>query len=609
MSINSEYRLISEKINDMKKHYRSLKDKTEDFVFSAVCIKYSIYKNPSLILNESDLEDSIVDGTNDGGADFILIDPNSDGASDLIIGQSKYKNTISKEEAKNAIHKMIDFYDQMIKRDYSTIRNDVINKFSRSYAEIGDESKIIFALYTSSPQNSIRTDSLKKILKERFEEEDKYELRVFFGSDIVNEIKEADSRRPYIENGILKLDTSKNFLEYGENAAIVNISAKSLQDLYGINGINLLSMNLRYFTKKQDLDFEIKKTMKENPDSFWYRNNGITIICEDYNIDGVELKLKNFSIINGGQTTYLVFKHLPQDTDFFIACKVITSQGNSQEEKDQFILDIAKATNSQKAIKDTDLKANAPEQLAFGRAIREKEVFYKTKRGETIPSNYKVEYKHTDYPAVGKLYLAGIYLLPGKSRNKPSIMKDSKYYNPIYKPEGSGIFNSCGIIKDLLYVDYYFRKVFINQYQKNAIPNRISFANNSRTLCIAFIGLSARLCQDNLDSDKFYNAIQNGVEDSTYEEKIYPLLKKFDKMTYIFNPSHEKNMDTIDSCLSSLFSALIKQGYKLFETQKEKDQSLIETNYLKKDSSFFKIVSWAWDDLIEEIEKNRHIFR
>ena len=53
------------------------------------------------------------------------------------------------------------------------------------------------------------------------------------------------------------------------------------------------------------------KTIREEPEKFWFYNNGITIIAEDYNTitsagsngDIEKFVLKNFSIINGAQTT------------------------------------------------------------------------------------------------------------------------------------------------------------------------------------------------------------------------------------------------------------------------------------------------------------------
>lgn len=520
MAANSNFTTIVDRIKTIKGMYPVLKGTSDDYSFSALCIKYSIYKNPALILNETELVEAIVDGTKDGGADFLLLDPNNSEASDLVIAQSKYWNKFSSEDAKNAVNKMVDFFQKLRASDFNNIRPDVVSRFQKLYAETGDESKFVFALYVSAPKNSIRVQTLNRIIEERLGDEEKYELRVYFGADIEDEIKEAESRRPYVEKGSLRLDEKGNCLEYGDDAVIVNISANSLKNLYATHLNNLLSMNLRFFTKKQDIDSEIKSTMANSPAEFWYKNNGITIICEDYDVDGRELKLKNFSIINGGQTTYLIYKNGPtnDDEDFYIVCKVIRAQGNSQDEKDQFILDIAKATNSQKAIKDTDLKANSREQLSFGRAMREKGVYYKTKRGEEIPADYKKDYRHSDYPGTGKLYLAGIYQLPAKSRNKPSTMKDINYYNPVFFSKDQ---KASGLIRDLLYVDSFFRNSFIPEYdRKYAGYPSISFANNSRTICIAFVGLAARLIQKNIDGNEFVQLISAEVNDSYYSDKF-----------------------------------------------------------------------------------------
>lgn len=608
MAANQNFTTIVARINSMKGMYPFLKNKADDYVFSALCIKYSVFKNPSLTLSESELMDCIVDGVNDGGADFLLLDPNNNEASDMMISQAKYWSKFSAEDAKNAVNKMIDFFQKLRASDFNNVRPEVVSRFQKCFAETGDESKFIFSLYISAPQNSIRIKTLKKIVEDRLGDEDKYELRVFFGGDIEEEIKEAESRRPYVEKDFLMLDKKENYLEYGEDAAIVSISAKSLKKLYATHLNNLLSMNLRYFTKKQDIDSEIKNTISLKPDSFWYKNNGITIICEDFEIDGRVLRLKNFSVINGGQTTYLIFKNGPteEDEDFFIVCKVIRAQGSSQDEKDQFILDIAKATNSQKAIKDTDLKANSMEQLNFGRAMREKGVYYKTKRGEDIPSNYKKDYLHSDYPGTGKLYLAGVFQLPAKSRNKPSTMKDVKYYNPVFMARDQ---KASGLIRDLLYVDYYFRNTYISEFDKKHIENPIvTFANNSRTICIAFVGLAARLVQGNIDGTEFVKLISSDVNDSYYEEKIYPKLKRFEDMTYIIKPSvMNGDKDVLDSKLSKMFDKLIREGYKTFNVSKSSNPSLVESNYLKKDASYYQILSGSWLDFMDVINECKDI--
>ena len=44
-----------------------------------------------------------------------------------------------------------------------------------------------------------------------------------FGDEIVDSIKELESRRPTVESGVLKIDETNNYLCYGDDAVVVNI--------------------------------------------------------------------------------------------------------------------------------------------------------------------------------------------------------------------------------------------------------------------------------------------------------------------------------------------------------------------------------------------------
>lgn len=609
MSKNSFELYIQQKIYTTKTQYCFLKNTTDAYAFSAVCIKYSIYKNPSLILSEHDLESSIIDGSYDGGVDFLLLDPNNTDAEDLLIGQAKYYSSITLDDAKNAVHKMIDFYQNMIHKNYEGLRDNVIHRFSSLYAEIGDESKIKFLLYTSAPQNSIKESSLRKIIRDRLGDDDKFELQVYFQKDVIEEIKESESRRPNVEDGKLVLDSTRNVLWFNDgNAAVVNISASSLKKLYADKGINLLSKNLRYFIKgKSDVNTDVKDTINNTPESFWYKNNGITIICDSFSIDAKELKLKNFSIVNGGQTTYLIFKNFNEENngDFFIVCKVISAQGRNEKEKDQFILDVAKATNSQKPIKQSDLKANAPEQLRFINALKENGVYYKTKRGEEVPKDYRDPWKNTDISEVGKLSLSGIFQLPGSSRNKPSIFYADRYYNPIFFSDQTKVGR---YIRDLLYIDNFFRNSFIPRFDKeNGSQPSILFAHNARTICIAYIALCSRIEQGNLNGFREYIVKANMA--SFYDDIFYSQLKNFDSLQWIIAPNQYKNKDELDFHLYELCFRIIRHGFKYFSFTHEKvDSSINETNFLKKDANYFSILKDYEYELFEEKKDDQIIF-
>ena len=530
------YKTIQDKIHSLKETYHSLRSKSDDYVFTILCVKASFFKNPALDFGDEQINSFFVDSTKDGGVDALFTDKNSE-TDNLIICQSKYYETIKFDDVRNAVSKMILFYKSMEHGEYEIANEKVQRRFLSLNAEVGEESKICFVFYTSALKNGIREDRITKLLQEYGLDSNKFEIQLYFADDIVDEIKESESRRPTVESGKIEIDSANNALIYQDSAAIVNVSAFSIKDLFATHSTNLLSRNLRYFVKKKDIDSSIKDTISKSPETFWFKNNGITIICDDFEIDGKQVKLKNFSIVNGGQTTTLLYKskEINKENDLFLPCKIIQTRGTTEDEKNLFSLEIAKATNSQKAIKQIDLKANAPEQVRFSNEMRNVGIFYQTKRGEVIPKDYKEDYKNTDLADVGKLCLAGIFQLPGSSRSKPSILYSEKYYNPIFNGNQSQI---CSLVKELLYIDNYFRKTFIFKFDK-AKENTVSaneiipFAHNSRTICIAFVVLASRYYYKNIKTSDLTFIFNHINTEKSYDDYFYDIFKNLNEINFI----------------------------------------------------------------------------
>lgn len=602
---DTSYEYIKTKISAYKETYPSLKDKADDYVFSAVAVKSNYYKNPAIDFNESDFDEMIVDGQYDGGVDILLTDPNSE-TSDLVIAQSKFYTHITMEDVVNALTKMGLFYKEMQQGHYERLNQKVQRRFLSLNSEVGDESKIHFVLYTSAPKSGIRKDRVIKKFREQFSDSSQFEIDILFGADIEEEIKESESRRPTVENGKIAIDAANNALEYGEDAVIVNVSAFSIKQLYAEHNTNLLSRNLRYHIAGRNIDKAIEETIQNDPEQFWLRNNGITIICDEFNVSGKVVHLKNFSIVNGGQTTYMLHKSsgISEQNDLFLPCKIIRVMGETEDEKNAFSLAIAKATNSQKAIKQVDLKANAPEQVRFGQAMRECGIFYQTKRGEVVPKSFKQKHLNTDLAAVGKLCLAGVFQVPCTSRSKPSSLYVDKYYNPVFNGNQSQIARLC---QELLYVDNYFR----TQYQKKFdadnkdVPNaneRIAFAHNSRTICIAFIAFASRYYQHNI-TDADMQVVSGAAQSDIMPDSIYDIFSNMEDIGYFVPNDVFNDKDKYESILDDLFNLIIEAGIRCYTMAKRYDNTLNATNYLKKDKNYYVILSDNWTTLSVKIKE------
>ncbi len=605
MEKNTSYETICSKIQILKESYPCLRKESNDHVFAVLCVKSNFYKNPSLSFTDSDIENILVDSQGDGGADALLTDPNSE-TSNLIICQAKYYQRITFDEVRDAVAKMILFYKSMKRGEYETVNAKVQRRFLTLDAEVGDESKVCFVFYTSAQKNGIREDRIQKLLQEHGLDNLNYEIQLYFADDVVDEIKESESRRPTVESGKIEIDQSGNYLEFGDDAVIVNVSAFSVKELYARYSTNLLSRNLRYYIKKRDIDDSINDTIRNSPESFWFKNNGLTIICDDFTISGREVKLKNFSIVNGGQTTTLLHKskEINREHDFFLPCKIIKIVGNTEDEKNMFSLEIAKATNSQKAIKQIDLKANAPEQVRFGIAMRNVGIFYQTKRGEDIPKAYREEYNNTDLVEVGKLCLAGMFQLPGSSRSKPSMLYLDKYYNPIFNGNQNQV---CLLIRELLYIDSYYRKIFIQQFDKEQenspfAAELIPFAHNARTICIAFATFAARYYNKNIVNADLKVIFENIQKEKAYDDYYYDIFRNIDNVAPLIPKKlFDTNKDKYDEVLYRLFETIILSGKRYYAIKKEADNTLSETNFLKIDRNYFAILKSDWYNIVDKI--------
>lgn len=98
------------------------------------------------------------------------------------------------------------------------------------------------------------------------------------------------------------------------SALVVTAQLKQLVELYNLVGDQLFRNNVRFGIKESfDVSGSIRKTLMEEPEHFWFKNNGVTLLIEnpDFQLrstDELQLgalepeKPPLFSIVNGAQT-------------------------------------------------------------------------------------------------------------------------------------------------------------------------------------------------------------------------------------------------------------------------------------------------------------------
>lgn len=142
--------------------------------------------------------------------------------------------------------------------------------------------------------------------------------------------------------------------------------------------------NIRYYlgaNEKIEVNYNMKQQLsQESSYLFGLLNNGVTIICDEIKLNSEELTLTNYQIVNGCQTSNVIFETLDQinrKEDIYLPIRLIATEDEDTKHN------IIKATNSQ-----TELK---PEQLAALSSVQKAlEVFYNAKRSS---NNFDLYYE------------------------------------------------------------------------------------------------------------------------------------------------------------------------------------------------------------------------
>ncbi len=210
---------------------------------------------------------------------------------------------------------------------------------------------------------------------------------------------------------------------------------KIIEDEQGnFRGSILFYDNPRDFLGFNDVNSEIKMTLEsEKHRNFPVLNNGLTIVSEDLNYKRRSLYLKNFQIVNGCQTTHILyeFKEDERIKNVYIPIKFISTKN------DLIKNDIIKATNNQTRIDKEELSALSDFQKiledfyeAMNKKVKEK-LYYERRKNQYLYQDVQKN-RIIDMKTQAKTFASMFLGLPHEA---------SGYYGKLTKRFGKDIFN------------------------------------------------------------------------------------------------------------------------------------------------------------------------
>jgi len=410
-TMNAKFRPIST-LSDDEKFNRFTREAEEEFSENAEFSK-SI---PRLILkmffnaSKEDIENALKGlGSNDHGLDAFWIDHHEKKYYFIQFKTRKHYNSKDNKDAKKEWFSLLNELNGKMSGNL-LFKNSRLKSIKEDFFSLEKYSceKIIFHLGNCSEEilncySDIRYYNQNDILE-------KYRLyheEYLDGEEVIPE-----SLTLAIQNYSNRTDNRTDFIYFTPRAiqgnsretCIFPISGNQVvQDLLK-QGTTILDRNVRGFLgAEQKINKEMIETAINNPESFYYYNNGITITCDNIKAESLrgnpKFTLTKPQIINGAQTVnslYDAYRKLikiyskmkddnptksAQDhmSKITVMCRVI--QGNKGNDTN-LTKNITRFNNTQNKVKLTDFFSNKKEQNRLKEILLNYDIDYNIKRGK-----------------------------------------------------------------------------------------------------------------------------------------------------------------------------------------------------------------------------------
>ncbi|MCW4003628.1 MAG: AIPR family protein [Candidatus Bathyarchaeota archaeon] len=229
--------------------------------------------------------------------------------------------------------------------------------------------------------------------------------------------------------------------------------------MFAQEGPRLFARNIRGYLGDTEINKSMKETVEKEPHNFWYYNNGVTMVCNDAKREtkGGEdiLLVERGQVINGQQTTRTLHNSDARATNVLVKVIKIPRVPGDDEQYDDLVNSIVRATNWQNYIAPSDLVSNDYIQVFLEKEFRKRGYQYIRKRMKK--SEAKTLFENQTFYQIDKRELAQAV---GACLFDPAVVRKGKeglFEDPYYK----SIFGSHT-------VSFYLSKYWLMKAVQNA---------------------------------------------------------------------------------------------------------------------------------------------
>lgn len=337
---------------------------------------------------------TITDGYHDMGIDAVY---NDVAQKKLILVQSKWRKdgngSVSQEEANTFVAGL----KRIINLDFDGCNTKVEAKQPEIAAAICDMDYQIEMIFCHTGSQNMDTYALRPIdeLLAQVNEDDTTELLVFVESklqDIYDYLANGQNSDNIVLDDVLLNNWGTIDAPYKAYYGTIPVAA--IGEWFTQYGNRLFAKNIRYYKGSTEVNQGIKEVLKNEPDKFFYYNNGIKILCKKitkkaaYSTDrntGLFV-LEGVSLVNGAQTTGTIGAVYAESPELLSSACVYIQMIDLGDASEEQAKQITKLSNTQNKIEGKDFASLDPNQERLRMELSFEGIQYLYKAGAKVDS-------------------------------------------------------------------------------------------------------------------------------------------------------------------------------------------------------------------------------
>lgn len=355
-------------------------------------------------IDSEEFDDGWVDGTNDLDIDFIHRDDNK-----VLIVQSRHHGINYGNEKPEYISRFQGVLSRMRSPDFKP--NAKLQDILGTIDWERDNFELVYVTFSKLTGQALEQTRQEPVYPSEVAQLAERCVWEFLGeSEFSIELRRAatlgsgipDSTTELVSAGQKGKRSGVVTVQSGDfRSCVLAVEAAQLVTAYQKTGDILFSLNIRNFLGNTKNNQRIISTARENPQSFFYFNNGVSCLAESMEIHADRISVRKLQVINGAQTVKGLVRAAGKlgkapawDLHPPVVLVRVTEVG-SYGKAGRFREDITRFNNTQNVIRDADFKSNDSIQsdLAdkFSKVTRPgRKIVYQSKRTDIRPGGAEI---------------------------------------------------------------------------------------------------------------------------------------------------------------------------------------------------------------------------